>query len=157
MTIPETVREFLDARDIDYRVMSHPHAESSMRTAEAAHVSGEKVAKGVLLKDEEGYMLAVLPASQNVRVSALQDLLERPVELAPETDLGIVFPDCEVGAVPALGPAYDVPTMVDESLLALPEVYFEAGNHEELIRVDGAAFGDLLDQAGHLDFGVHKS
>jgi len=128
-----------------------------MHTAEAAQISGEQVAKGVLLKDESGYLLAVLPASYNIRVGTLRDLLNRPVELAPESDLVAVFPDCEVGAVPALGSAYDVPTVVDDSLVKLSEIYFEAGDHEELIKVTGAAFADLLGPAEHLRFGVHKS
>jgi Ala-tRNA(Pro) deacylase len=157
MGIPATISAFLDSRDIDYSVVSHPHSESSMRTAEAAQVSGERVAKAVLLKDQEGYLLAVLPASFNVHVGTLRELLGRPVELAPETDLAGVFPDCALGAVPALGPAYDIPTVVDDSLVKQPEVYFEAGDHEELIRVTGAAFADLLDQAEHLTFGLHKS
>ncbi len=157
MGIPATIREYLDLRDADYRVDIHPHSESSMRTAEAAHISGDRIAKGVLLKDEDGYLLAVLPASYSVRIGVLQDLLERPVELAPEMDLAVVFPDCEVGAVPALGPAYDIPTVVDDSLVSLAEVYFEAGDHEELIRTTGAAFGDLLDEAQHLSFGAHKT
>jgi Ala-tRNA(Pro) deacylase len=157
MGIPSTIRAFLDSRDTDYTVVLHPHSESSMRTAEAAQVSGDRVAKAVLLKDENGYLLAVLPASFTVQVGALQDLLERPVELAPEADLAVVFPDCEVGAVPALGPAYDIPTVIDDSLVKLPEIYFEAGDHEELIQVTGAAFADLLGQAEYLSFGVHKS
>ena len=157
MGIPAPIREFLDLRNTDYRIVSHPHSESSMRTAEAAHISGDHIAKGVLLKDEDGYVLAVLPASHNVRVDVLQDLLKRPVELAAETELAEVFPDCEVGAVPALGPAYDIPTVVDDSLVTPSEVYFEAGDHEELIRVAGATFGDLLGQAQRLPFGVHRS
>ena len=157
MSIPVTVTKFLRNNDIDYRVTAHPHTESSMRTAEAAHVSGERIAKGVLLKDEGGFVLAVLPASHNVRIGVLQDLLGRPVEPAPELHPGVVFPDYELCALPALGPAYDILTVVDPSLLAQPEVYFEAGDHEELIHVDGAAFNALLSQARGLDFAVHKS
>jgi Ala-tRNA(Pro) deacylase len=36
-----------------------------MRTAEASHVSGERLAKAVVLRRDGGYMLAVLPASHH--------------------------------------------------------------------------------------------
>ena len=103
MSIPATVVEYLDQAGVDYRVVEHPHSESSLRTAEVAHVSGEHVAKGVLLKDADGYVLAVLPATHSVMLSSVHDLLHRPLETAPEVDLQIVFADCEFGAVPALG------------------------------------------------------
>lgn len=155
MPIPATLVEYLDHAGVEYRVVAHPHSESSMRTAEAAHVSGEHLAKGVLLKDTDGYVLAVLPATRSVALSAVQDLLHRPLETAPEMDLQVVFADCELGAVPALGAAYQLDTIVDESLRDRPEIFFEAGDHEELIAVSGADFERLLEKSTYLKFGKH--
>ena len=63
MSMAGNVRNYLDRTGIHYSVDQHPHSSTSMHTAEAAHVSGEQVAKGVLLKDAFGYMLAVVPAT----------------------------------------------------------------------------------------------
>ncbi len=156
MAIPVTIREYLDRLGVMYSIVRHPYAESSMRTAEAAHVTGEDIAKGVLLKDDAGYVLAVLPATHHVKIGDVQHQLGRPVETAPEMDLAIVFPDCALGAVPALGPAYDVGTIMDDSLREHQEIYFEAGDHEELIRVAGTDFESLLDEAQFLSFSVHR-
>jgi Ala-tRNA(Pro) deacylase len=155
MGIPATLVEYLDGAGVEYQVVTHPHSESSMRTAEVAHVSGECLAKGVLLKDSDGYVLAVLPATHSVMLSSVQDLLRRPLETAPEMDLRIVFADCEMGAVPALGAAYDLDTIVDESLRDLSKIYFEAGDHEELIAVSGEDFRLLLEKSPYLKFGTH--
>jgi Ala-tRNA(Pro) deacylase len=155
MSIPATVVDYLDKAGVTYEVIAHPHSESSLRTAEAAHVSGESLAKGVLLKDDEGYVLAVLPATHSVMVSTVQDLLDRPLETAPEMDLQVVFSDCELGAVPAIGAAYQLNTIVEESLRDQPQIYFEAGDHEELIAVSGADFELLLDKSPYLNFGAH--
>jgi len=155
MSIPASLVEYLEAAGVNYQVVAHPHSESSMRTAEAAHVSGECLAKGVLLKDIDGYVLAVLPATHSVNLSAVQDLLQRPLETAPEMDLKVVFADCEMGAVPALGAAYQLDTIVEESLRGQPEIYFEAGDHEELIAVSGANFELLLPKSPYLKFGAH--
>jgi Ala-tRNA(Pro) deacylase len=155
MPIPSTVVDYLEQSGVKYEVIAHPHSESSLRTAEAAHISGECLAKGVLLKDGDGYVLAVLPATHSVMVSAVQDLLRRPLEAAPEMDLQVVFADCELGAVPAVGAAYQVNTIIEESLRDKPQIYFEAGDHEELISVSGADFERLLDKSPYLKFGAH--
>ena len=155
MSIPATLVEYLDGAGVDYRIVTHPHSKSSMRTAEVAHVSGEHVAKGVLLKDADGYVLAVLPATYSVMLSSVQELLRRPLETAPETDLKVVFSDCEFGAVPVLGVAYQLDTIVEESLRSQAEIYFEAGDHEELIAVSGTDFELLLEKSPYLKFGAH--
>jgi Ala-tRNA(Pro) deacylase len=156
MAIPVTVSEYLDKAGVAYSVVRHPFTETSMRSAEAAHVTGEDVAKGVLLKDDDGYVLAVLPATHNVRIGEVQRQLDREVEAAPEEDLGIVFPDCTPGAVPALGPAYRLDTITDESLRGHEEVFFEAGDHEELIRLSGKEFESVLAGSKFMRFSAHR-
>ena len=74
------------------------------------------MAKAVLLKDIDGYVLAVVPATHMVWIGELDSRLGRDLETASEDDLDYVFSDCETGAVPALGPAYDLDTVVDHSL-----------------------------------------
>lgn len=157
MAISATVREYLDKQGIKFQIQAHPHTESSMRTAEAAHVSGERVAKAVLLKDESGYVLAVVPSTHNVLIGELQQQLDRPLEAAPEIDLGVVFPDCEVGAVPAVGAAYQLETVVSEALREEPELYFEAGDHERLIKLSGTDFNRLFENARCLPCSIHKA
>ena len=156
MAIPATVNDYLNNAGSNYSVVTHPYTETSMRTAEAAHVTGEDVAKGVLLKDDEGYVLAVLPATHHVRVGEVQQQLDRPLEPAPEMELTSVFPDCALGAVPALGPAYGVDTIADESLKGHETIYFEAGDHEELIQVTGGDFESLLEKARFMRFSEHR-
>jgi len=73
--------------------------------------------------------------------------------MASESELTDLFPDCETGAVPPLGPAWGMDTFVDESLLAKREVYFESGDHESVIRVSGDQFEKLLENAERGYFG----
>jgi Ala-tRNA(Pro) deacylase len=155
MSMASNVRNFLDRTGIHYSVDRHPHALTSMRTAQVAHVSGEQVAKGVLLKDAAGYLLAVVPATHHVRIGKLDDQLGRDLETAPEDDLADVFSDCEMGAVPALGPAYDLDTVVDQSLRGQQDIYFEGGDHEELIHLAGEDFEELMEDAEFMNCSMH--
>jgi len=157
MTIPKTVSDFLAANGIDYEIVKHPLSMTSQESAEAAHITGERIAKAVVLKDDKGFILAVLPASHVLGTHSLGRLLSRSPELAEEKDFAGLFPDCSTGAVPAVGAAYDLDTVVDEVLFDRPEVYFEAGNHEELVRLDAEQFKSLMHGAQRGAFSRHRT
>ena len=63
-----------------------------------------------------------------------------------------MFPDCELGAIPPVGMLYDIDTVVDDSLLEQPDIYFEAGDHEHMIHMKRKAFGLLMGDALHAAF-----
>ena len=77
---------------------------------------------------------------------------EHDYELASEDELRELLPDCAIGAVPAVGPAYGMNTLVEQSLRSEPELYFEAGDHEELILVSERDYEKLLGDATYLEF-----
>ena len=147
MSMASNVRNYLDRTGIHYSVDRHPHTYSSMHTAQSAHVPGEQLAKGVLLRDAVGYVLAVVPATHRVRLGQLHEQFGRNFEPASEAELEYIFTDCEMGAVPALGPAYDLQTIVDPWLCEQSDVYFESGDHEELVHLAGEDFEELLEDA----------
>jgi Ala-tRNA(Pro) deacylase len=43
-----------------------------------------------------------------------------------------------------MGPAYGLETVVDDVLAEQPDIYFEGGDHEQLIHVSAEAFHALL-------------
>jgi Ala-tRNA(Pro) deacylase len=155
MAIATSLRAFLDAHHLDYEAVRHGQTRSAQQSAAAAHLPGDKVAKAVLLKDGEGYLLAVVPSSHRVHLGRLHRALDRRVGLATEDEAIGIFPDCEIGAIPAAGLLYDVDTVVDDALLQQPDVYFEAGDHELLIHMNRKEFGRLLGDATHGRFSYH--
>ncbi len=157
MAIAPKLESYLQERNIEYQVETHPHSEFSMETAEKAHVHGDALAKGVLVEGDDGYLLVVVPADYVVELGSLRKLLGKVVALALEADLGKVFDDCELGAVPPVGMAYEVRTIWDpsSSLGELDEVFFEAGDHESLVRMSGAQFHELMAPAERGEFSHH--
>ncbi len=152
MAIAETVQRYLDQHSIEYDLIPHRHTGSSHETSEAAHVSEDHIAKGVLVKDETSYALVVIPAGNWVEMDHLRQELNRELHLATESEIEKLFSDCDTGAVPPLGPAYGIETFVDDALASLADVYFEAGDHENLIHVKAADFDTLLRGARHGHF-----
>jgi Ala-tRNA(Pro) deacylase len=149
MTIAKTVERFIDQHSVEYDVVPHPHTGSSHETAEAAHVSEDHIAKAVMVRDETGYAMVVVPGNNWVEVEHLRKELNRDFHLATEDDFAKLFMDCEAGAVPPLGPAYGIETYLDEALTSLANVYLESGDHEQLIRVAGEDFRSLLKGVRH--------
>src|SRR5258707_10115319 len=100
---------------------------SYTRTAQACRVSGDRLAKAIVLRRDGGYMLAVLPASHHIRLPDLRQQVGEDVKLADETEIERLFPDCAIGAVPAIGGCYDLDVVLGDSILELPEVNLQGG------------------------------
>ena len=149
MAVAETVQRFLEQLSVEYDLVPHPHTGSSHETAEAAHVREDHIAKAVIVKDLAGYAMVVVPASNWVEVEHLRKELNRDLHLATEDELAKLFGDCEAGAVPPLGPAYGVETFLDQAMTSLANVYFEAGDHEQLVHTAGDDFLTLLGGVRH--------
>ena len=155
MHIANRVRDYLIQHGVTYDVIVHPQTRCSQESAAAAHVPGDRLVKSVVLEDDNGYLMVVLPSTRRVRLGVLSAELQRHLRLATEAELKNLFGDCEQGAIPPFGPAYVMETVWDESLENVPEVYVEAGDHEVLIRIDGKTFLSLLGSARHGNFSAH--
>ena len=155
MTTAPKLKNYLDSFGVRYDLVPHDPTMSSLRAAEASHVPADCVAKAVVLLDDDGYLLAVLPASHHLRFDDLENQGHWPIRMATEEEIEDLFPDCARGAVPPIGPAYGVKTIVDDSIVELPDVYFEGGDHATLVHMSGPAFDRMLGNAEHGSFSTH--
>lgn len=155
MAIALTLERYLDTKHVKYDVIAHEPTNSSRQTAEACHIPGDRLAKAVLLRDEVGYALAVLPASHHIRLSELRRQFGDDVDLATEREIADLFQDCVRGAIPALGECYGLDVVVDDSIEEQPEVYFEGGDHATLVHMSHAQFAGLTATARRGCFSVH--
>jgi Ala-tRNA(Pro) deacylase len=137
----QKLRQFLDENQVKYVVITHSKAYTSQAIAESAHISGNELAKTVVLKRDGELCMAVLPASRQVSLSAFARATNsKDVTLAGEGDFKDRFPDCEVGAMPPFGNLYGLPVYADTSLTRDKEIAFNAGSHLELVKL---AYGDF--------------
>lgn len=149
MTIATSVLNMLEERHIPYKVLEHAKTATSPQTALSAHVPEDHIAKAVLTKDNLGYVMAVIAGDQWLDQRRLSEELGRDLRLATEDDIGRLFSDCDLGAIPPLGSAYGVDTLLDEDLMNLSRVYLEAGDHEHLIEVEAKDFHELMRGVRH--------
>jgi Ala-tRNA(Pro) deacylase len=154
MPIAPTLMRYLD-QNTTYNTLPHEPTVSSMRTAEACHISGDRLAKGVVLRRDGSYLLAVLPASHRINLPELRMGLGADVDMASESNIDGLFPDCAQGAVPPIGECYGLDVIVDETIDSQPEIYFEGGDHATLVHMSQSAFARLTAKARHERFSYH--
>jgi Ala-tRNA(Pro) deacylase len=147
MTIATKLQNYIDSQGIAYDTVAHHRTATTSQSAQAAHVPGSRLAKSVVVHHETGYVLAVVPSTHRIELSTLQDVMDKRLGLASEEEVSSLFADCDIGAVPPIGSAYDVPMIVDESLGDSGDVYFEAGDHKTLVHVSGPDFRSLMKDA----------
>lgn len=157
MAIAPTLQKYLSAEKIAYDLIAHRPAMSATHIAEICKISGDCLAKAVLLRSSDGYLLAILPASHHIRLSdgTLQRLLGCDVDLASEFELRQLFQDCVYGAVPPVGACYGLDAIVDDSMEEPREVYMEAGDHETLVHMNRIQFAQLTKNAWRGRFSAH--
>lgn len=153
MSISSRLSSYLEQHGTRYDVVAHEPSRSSVQTARAAQVSPHQIAKSVIVEDDIGCIMAVIPADKAVRLGHLSQLLGRKqLRLADEGRLARLFDDCEFGAVPPVGMAWGMETIVDDELEANEVVYLEGGDHERLLRMSHEQFHALMRAAQHGNF-----
>jgi Ala-tRNA(Pro) deacylase len=136
MAISSTLKAFLTKHKVKYRSQKHPVVYTAQEIAAAQHVPGKQLVKCVLVKTDKGFRLAVLPAIHLVDLAKLKRLLKvKRLTLASEADIKQAFPDVEVGAMSPFGNLYNVPTIVDKTLMESSEIVCNAGTHTETIKL----------------------
>lgn len=156
MAAVDQVTKHLEAEGVEHEVVEHERAVSAASEAVASGVSPDNAAKSVLLRDESGYRLAVVLASDRLDLGKLADLLgasRSAIRLATEDEMGADFPDFELGAIPPLGEMLPAPEIVDRRVLDHERVLCNAGDHthsvlldpREIVRVADARVADVCE------------
>lgn len=134
MTGLATIHEFLREAHVPYTVVPHQLAYTAQEEAAATHVPGRDWAKVVICFIDGEPIEAVVPAPSYVNLDRLLELAGgHSIRLAAEAELRHLFPACEIGAMPPLGPLYGQTVYVDAMLALEPEIVFNAGTHRDAI------------------------
>ena len=149
MGIALTLEQYLDRQGIAYDAKKHDRTDCAAQSAAASKVDVNCMAKAVVLSTRNAHVVAVVPASRKVELAKVGGCIGQPVALATEPDLAELFPDCEAGAIPPVGAAYGLRTVVDDSLEEHQDLYFEAGDHRTLIHMSGDEFHRLMRTVPH--------
>jgi Ala-tRNA(Pro) deacylase len=136
MALLSSLQRLLDAKHVRYEVHAHRRPMTAAEVAAADHVPRSEVAKVVVLRSGEQFLLAVLPAGRRLDLERLRALAGDPqLRVAREGEFAGVFPACELGAIPPIRELWGLPVWVDDALGREAETVFSAGNHREAVHV----------------------
>ena len=127
-TVLERLPRLLAEQRADFQVLQHAPARTSEEAAQVRGTPLEHGAKALVFQADDHIVLLVVQAHRRVdtrafkRANAVKNLrMLSADELLARTGL-------EVGAVPPFGSLLGFPTYVDERLLTLPRIVFNAGS-----------------------------
>jgi len=134
MAVTASVQEFLRRASVPYTVFPHVPAYTAQEEAAVTHVPGRDWAKAVICFVDGEPIQAVVPADLVVDLDRLAVVAHATsIRLADEDELGWLYPDCERGAMPPLGPLYRQMVYVDEALADEEQIVFNAGTHGDAV------------------------
>jgi Ala-tRNA(Pro) deacylase len=143
MAINERLSVLIQQRGAVAELLPHKEVFTAQEVAHSSHLSGRKLAKVVVLRDGEAYLMAVLPANEHVDVEEMRRVTKKKgLELANEEEMRRLFPDCELGAMPPFGHLYGLTMYLDPCLKA-EDIWFQAGNHHEVVRMPFETYARL--------------
>ena len=132
--------EWLSSQGIEFEIHRHDPAFTALGTAQAEGVDPRTFAKVVVLATgDDRNVMVVLDATDHLDLAKARLVFDtNHVRLLTEPELLTLAPSCDVGAVPAVGALYGLPTYADHAVREEPEISFNAGSHQVAARVDRA-------------------
>jgi Ala-tRNA(Pro) deacylase len=134
---------FLDDNHVRFETMIHPLAYTAQRLARRLQVSLGEVVKSVLLLGPTGYVVAVMPGTHRIDLTAAATILGRPLRMAQPAEIARLFRDCQWGNVVPFGSLYGVATIVDDAIDPDGAIVFPAHRHFLAIRMRYQDFANL--------------
>ena len=151
------VQEFLNNSSVSYDVLDHAPVFTAQQMAAIEHEPGKYVAKPVLVKVDGRHIMCVLAACCKIDLGSLKKQLgAKKAELADEKEIGEIFEDCELGAEPPFGNLYNLPVIIDKMLASDDHIVFQAGTHEQAIRLSMKDYKKLVEPSV-MDFSYHMT
>lgn len=125
----------------------HAMAASTHTAQQAADAIGcavEAIVKSLLFRAGDGHVLVLASGPRRVDTALVAELVGAPVSMADADEVKRVT-GFSIGAVPPLAHATPLATIVDETLLALGEVWAAAGSAQSVFPI---APGRLVELSG---------
>jgi Ala-tRNA(Pro) deacylase len=136
---------YLDAHGVQYAHTTHSPAYTAEEVAAAEHMPRHRIAKTVVCRDNDGYLMVVVPADSHVDLGELRTAIGVPVvHVAHESDLRLLFPAAELGAMPPLGTLFGLRVYLDREVANQEFIAFNAGTHRDLLHMRVADFVHLV-------------
>lgn len=136
MTTSKKILKILDNLKVKYEVLKHKTVFTGYDLAQTLRRDVREIAKTLVVKADEIYVLVVLPASRRLDLEKLKKFLKaKRIEIAKEGVMNKVF-KIKPGAIVPFAKLYkNVPIYADKALLKVKKVIAGAGSYEDSVEL----------------------
>ncbi len=146
MALAEKLRVFLSQNHAEYTHTEHPLAYTAREVASAEHLPAREVAKTVVVRGDDEFLMVVIPADKLVDFHELRPALGMThARLATEEELAGLCAGCELGAMPPIGGLYGMKVYLDSGLATAQTIAFNGGTHRDVVHMRTADYRKLVD------------
>lgn len=143
MQLAPQIINTLDSFRTDYEIMT---ASVDSKLEHKHYLEKLGAARGFLLQDSNGKVLAIAPANSLIDLQALNQQLKRDLRAVPKKEVQLLTQNLNLDQVSALPMAMGIKTVVDTQLLAEKTVIFDSGCYGNLIKTQSAFLQRLAEQ-----------
>ena len=145
MALLPCLADILKRERVPYVTLRHPPAFTAPELSAVAHIPGRQSAKVVICIADGQPLQAVVPAHYTVDLDALRELTRATtLRLAREDEIGALYPEFEVGAMPPFGMMHGHPVFVERCFVGEPEMVFNAGTHTDSLCMHYSDFAAIV-------------
>ncbi len=143
MAVPTSVMQLLENQNVAYNIAS-TGLDSNIRDLQLRQLGA---AKSVLLQDDQGKLLVLIPANCLLDLNAACRETGRSLRPIATIDLKSYFDKNQLSSIPAFPKLGGISTLVDRHLLNVETLFLDAGSNEALVTVTQPNFATLIDDA----------
>lgn len=126
----------IEAREMD------ESTHTAQQAADAIGCPVEAIVKSLLFRAGDAFVLVLASGPNRVDTELIAALVGAPVSMADAKSVKLVT-GYSIGGVPPLAHAQVLPTVLDETLLALPEVWAAAGSANSVFPISPSRLVEL--------------
>jgi Ala-tRNA(Pro) deacylase len=136
----ERLKLALQSAGIDFALTHHAPVYTSSEAAAVRGVSLHSGAKALILKGEEGFFMAVIPADLALDSNALRKHLgAKRLRFASKEEV-LDLTSLTPGSIPPFGSLFEMNTICDARLQDNDRINFNAGSHTDSIQMTYADY-----------------
>lgn len=150
MPISKKILKHLDDNKYRYEIIEHKTTYTAWDTAQTEKVKPQEVAKALVMKADNDYLLALVPANRNLNKRKLLKIINaqakkageknyKKIDFAKEAWMKKNLPG-KVGATPPFGKILNADVYVDSLLAKSKKLYLSSGEYTLSIRVDASQY-----------------
>ncbi|MFH0969197.1 MAG: YbaK/EbsC family protein [Patescibacteria group bacterium] len=145
--ISKKVIDYLDKNKYKYEIVQHRTTYTAWDTAQTEKVKPQEVAKGLVIKTDKDWVLAVLPSNRNTDKKELLKLInknpENKVKKADFADEKWLKKNIKIGKLGAIPPFKELvgkEIYFDKMLLKNKKFYVSSGEYDASFRISVSQF-----------------